>query len=332
MMQSTARITAFGTHVPEARLTNQDLEKLVDTNDEWIRQRTGMKERRIAAEDEYASGLAFKAVKNLMNRSGKLVEDVDFILVATSTPDYVVPSVASHIQHHFGIEGAGALDISAACAGFAYALHLANSLVTSGLHAKILVVASETLSKVTDYTDRSTCILFGDGAAAVLVEKDLKEPSFIASHLDTDGSGGSHVYLSNLADQMFGEDIHINGKMVQNGREVYKWATRTLPKAMDELLKKADMTAADIDWFVPHSSNMRMIESICEKSGFPVERTLTSVEYYGNTSAVSIPLALQTGIEEGRLKNGDLLLIYGFGGGLTHAGLIIRWDLNQDKK
>ncbi|MFB9757132.1 ketoacyl-ACP synthase III [Ectobacillus funiculus] len=328
-MQSKARITAIGTYIPENKLTNDDLEKMVDTNDEWIVQRTGMRERRIAGDNEYASTLAFKAIKNLAEQYHKNIADVDCILVSTTTPDYAFPSVACQIQEHFNIPHTGAMDLNATCAGFTYGLHLANGLITAGLHRKILVVTTETLSKVTDYTDRTTCILFGDGAAAVLVEKDEKFPSFIATHMGTNGGGGMHVYRTNLSTTMFGNPLSTREKMVQNGREVYKWASRTLPVGIKELLRQAELPMDEISWFVPHSANLRMIESICEKSDFPLDKTLTSVEYMGNTSSVSIPLALQIGINEGKLKNGDTLLLYGFGGGLTHAGHIVKWNLTK---
>lgn len=324
-IRSKARITALGTYVPEKKLTNVDLEKIVDTSDGWIVQRTGMKERRIAGEKEYASTLAFKAIESLVKQYQKDLSDVDCILVSTTTPDYTFPSVACQIQQHFQIKQAGAMDLNAACAGFTYGLHIANGLITSGLHRKILLIATETLSKITDYTDRTTCILFGDGAAAVLIEKDEEMPSFIADHLGTCGEGGVHLYRTNLSTEMHGQSLNTSGKIVQNGREVYKWASRTLPSGIKEVLNQAELQLDNIDWFVPHSANLRMIESICERSGFSMDKTLTSVEYMGNTSSVSIPLALQIGINEGKLKNGDTLLVYGFGGGLTHAGLIMKW-------
>ncbi|KQL52341.1 3-oxoacyl-ACP synthase [Heyndrickxia shackletonii] len=327
-MNSTARITAIGTYVPQKILQNQDLEKMVDTNDEWIVQRTGMRERRISGEEEFASTLAFKAIENLMETYNKSLQDVDCIVVSTTTPDYVYPSVACQIQDYFQIPHTGAFDLNATCAGFTYALHVANSFITSGLHQKVLVVATETLTKVTDYTDRSTCILFGDGAGAVLVEKDEGKPSFIATHMGTNGDGGIHVYRSNLATTMFGHSIKADRKIVQNGREVYKWVSRTLPPSIDKLMQKAEINPNGIDWFVPHSANLRMIESVCERSGIPMEKTLTSAEFYGNTSSVTIPLALDLGIREGKVKNGDIMMVYGFGSGLTHAGHIIRWDLD----
>ncbi|MGQ7277924.1 MULTISPECIES: ketoacyl-ACP synthase III [Brevibacillus] len=322
---SKARITAIGTYVPARVLTNFDLEKMVDTSDEWIVQRTGIRERRIADEDQFTSDLAIAAVEDMIRTYGKTVADVDLILVSTTTPDYPFPSVASRIQARFGIGQAGALDVNATCAGFAYALHMANGMISAGLHRKVLVVAAETLSKVTDYTDRTTCILFGDGAGAVLVERDEQNPGFLAAHLGTKGEGGIHLYRTGLSRRMGEAELAGNGCIVQNGREVYKWAVTTVPKGMAEVVERAGLTLRDVDWFIPHSANLRMIESICEKSGFPLEKTLYSMEYYGNTSAATIPLALSMGIRDGKVKPGDTLLLYGFGGGLVHAGLLVKW-------
>ncbi|WP_068787357.1 ketoacyl-ACP synthase III [Paenibacillus phocaensis] len=324
---SKARITALGTYVPERILTNEDLEQLVDTSDEWIVQRTGIRERHIAAEDEFTSHLCIRAAERLRDTYGVNLDDVDFIIAATTTPDFSFPTVSCRVQQHFGMEQAGAIDLNATCAGFAYALHLANGMISSGLHRKILVVAGETMSKITDYTDRSTCILFGDGAGAVLVELDPEEPGFESFILGTNGAGGIHVYRSGLADQMDGQPLEGKGKLVQNGREVFKWAVRTVTAGIEQLLEQAELTREDIDWLVPHSANLRMIESICEKADFPLAKTLQSVQDMGNTSSASIPLALQAGVDTGRLKFGDRVLLYGFGSGLTHAGLILRWGV-----
>ncbi|GEK33609.1 ketoacyl-ACP synthase III [Kurthia sibirica] len=331
-MQSKARITSIGTYVPERILHNDDLEKIIDTNDEWIIKRTGIKERRIAAEDEFASTLAFKAVENLIQRSGKTLVDVDGIIVSTTTADFVMPSVACLVQARFDIPQAAAFDFNTACSGFAYAAHIANGLITSGLHKKILLITTETMSKIMDYTDRATCILFGDGAAAFLLEYDEVNPSFIASHYGTNGHGGAHVYCTNLASVMNGVALKDDGKLVQNGPEVYKWASRTVPEGAKILVAQAKIPLASIDWFVPHSANLRMIQSICEKLKHPIEKTLTSVEYYGNTSSVSIPLALQRGLDDGRLQNGHTLLLYGFGSGLTYAGHIVKWQLDPQRE
>ncbi|SDF92353.1 3-oxoacyl-[acyl-carrier-protein] synthase III [Fontibacillus panacisegetis] len=327
MTNSKARITALGSYVPERRLTNNDLEQMVDTNDEWIVKRTGIKERRIAHEREFTSDLAYKAVLNLIERYGKSVDDVDLIIVCTLTPDYKTPSVASYLQAKLGIKDTGAFDLNAACAGFTYGLHVANGLITSGLHKKILVIGAETLSKVTDYTDRSTCILFGDGAGAVLVEYDEELPGFIASHLGSEGELGHHLYSTNLSNAMNDADLLNHGYIVQNGREVYKWAVTSVPVGMRSVINNSPFELSDIDWFVPHSANLRMIESICEKSQFPFERTLYSMVNYGNTSSATIPLSLDLGLREGKIKNGDKILLYGFGGGLAYAGLLIHWNI-----
>jgi 3-oxoacyl-[acyl-carrier-protein] synthase-3 len=327
MPVSKARITAIGSYVPERKLTNYDLEKLVETNDEWIVKRTGIKERRISNEEEFTSDMSFKAVRNLMERYDKSVDDVDMIIVCTLTPDFKTPSVSSLVQAKLGIKNSGAIDLNAACAGFTYGLHIANGLISSGLHKKILVIGAETLSKVTDYKDRSTCILFGDGGGAVLVELDEKQPSFLSSHLGSEGEKGKSLYCSNLSKRMFGEDLINSDKIVQNGREVYKWAVTTVPKGMQRVMENASIPLSDVDWFVPHSANLRMIESICEKTDFPIEKTLYSLVDYGNTSSATIPLSLDKGVLEGKIKNGNKMLLYGFGGGLAHAGLLINWNV-----
>lgn len=324
--QFNARITAIGTYVPERVLTNADLEQMVETSNEWILQRTGIHERRIAAENQFTSHLSIAAVEKLAFDYNKTLTDVDFILVATTTPDYPFPSVASQIQAHFGMESTGAMDLGATCAGFTYGLHVANALISSGMHKKVLVVGAETLSKVTDYADRTTCILFGDGAGAVLVEREDENPGFHSSYLGTKGEGGIHVYRSGLSKQMTGRDLSGEGCIVQNGREVYKWAVTTVPKGMVEVVNRAGISLEEVDWFIPHSANLRMIESICEKSGFPLEKTLYSMQYYGNTSSATIPLALELGIRDGKVKAGDTLLLYGFGGGLVHAGMLLTWN------
>ncbi len=326
MISSKARITALGTYVPEKRLTNADLEQLVDTSDEWIVQRTGMRERRVAATDQFSSTLGIEAVQHMLSTYPVTLDDVELIMVATTTPDYVFPSVAAQIQSHFHIAKAGVFDLNATCAGFVYALHMANSLITSGMHRKILVIASETMTKTIDYTDRSTCILFGDGAGAALVEYDADQPSFIDVFMDSDGGGGQHVYRSGLSTQIAGNSMEGNGNIYQNGREVYKWAVRTVPQGVRHLLDRNQLTTEQINWFIPHSANLKMIDSICEKSGIPYTSTLTSAEWYGNTSSASIPLALQQGLQDGKVKEGDTLLMYGFGAGLTQMGMLLKWN------
>lgn len=325
-----ARITAIGTYVPEKKLTNFDLEQMVDTNNEWIIQRTGIHERRISHPNEFTSDLCEAAVKDLMQRYNKKVEDVDMIIVATSTPDFPFPSVSSIIQDRLNIGQTGAIDISAACAGFVYALHTAHTFIASGLHNKVLVIGADTLSKITDYTDRSTCILFGDGAGAVLVEKDEQSKSFIGFNLGSDGSGGQHVYRTGLSKKVNGIELLDTQFLVQNGREVFRWVVRNVPKSVKKIVEKTKTSLEQVDWFIPHSANLRLIEPICEKLEFPMEKTLYSLVNFGNTSAATIPLALDLGIREGKVNNGDRVLMYGFGSGLVQAGQLL--EINFDEQ
>jgi 3-oxoacyl-[acyl-carrier-protein] synthase-3 len=329
MYLQKARITAIGTYVPERRLTNGDLESIVDTSDEWIVKATGIRERRISAPDQYTSHLCAAAVEDLVHRYQAKLDDVDMIVVATSTPDFSFPSVAALLQERLGIpSSAGAFDLSAACAGFVHALHTAHSFIASGMHRKVLVLGADALSKITDYTDRTTCVLFGDGAGAALVERDAEHSSFEAFHLSTEGKGGAHVYRHGIADKLDGVQLKDSPYLVQNGREVFKWAVRTVPEGVNRLLEKGGLTTEQIDWFIPHSANLRIIEPVGEKLGFPLERTLFSLVQFGNTSAATIPLALDMGIRAGRVNNGDRLLLYGFGAGLVQAGLILKLQLD----
>lgn len=334
MNQFVPRITAVGSYTPERRLTNADLERMVETDDEWIVQRTGIRERRISAPEEYTSHLCIEAVKDLVNRYGAALDDVDLLIVSTSTPDFTFPSTASLVQAHFGIPQTLAFDLSAACAGFIYSLHTARSMLASGLHRKALVIGADALSKITDYTDRTTCILFGDGAGAVLLERDAEgaEASWLASTFGSDGTGGVHLYRTGIASSLNGVPVNAGGKLVQNGREVYKFAVQTVPKGVAELLKQAGLSSGSVDWFIPHSANLRIIESVCERTGIPLEKTLHTIEHFGNTSAATIPLALHQGIKQGLLKEGDKVLMYGFGGGFVHGGLLLKWKEPLSKR
>lgn len=317
-----ARVADIASYVPEGRLTNSDLAKMVDTSDEWIVQRTGIRERSVAAGNEYASDLCLEAVRRLAQRVS--LDRVDAVIAATSTADYVFPSLAAQIQHGAGLKHAGAFDVGAACAGFPYALNLAAAMVASGQARDVLVVGGEVMTKALDYTDRSTCILFGDGAGAALVTPADERSYFERTSYGCDGEGGKFLYRTAIRDDINGiaDDT---GFLRQSGSDVYKWAVRRISEAILELLSNAGLTAADIDWFVPHSANLRIVEALCARTGIARERTLTSIETYGNTSTASIPLALQPALDDGRIKRGDRILLYGFGGGLVHAGTLLRW-------
>lgn len=323
--RSDSKITGIGAYLPSRILTNYDLEKMVNTNDEWIVRRTGVKERRIAEKDEFASDLAIKAVENLIEKYNVKVDDVDMIIVTTFTPDHYTPTVSALVQGYFNITQAGTMDINSGCAGFIYALSVADSLITAGHCNKILVISSEAVSKIIDYSDRNTCILFGDAAVATLIERSNKKGSFMASYFTTDGKLAHNISCSNLSQSINGRALSKERLFQQEGRFLYEYVVKNVPDGVCSLLKKADLTLEDVAWFVPHSANLRMIESICKRLDYPIEKTLVSNEFYGNTSSATIPLAMYMALEESKINPGDKMVLYGFGSGLTHGGVVIEW-------
>jgi 3-oxoacyl-[acyl-carrier-protein] synthase III len=322
MQSYGSRVSAIGTYAPSRVLTNADLSKMVDTNDEWIVRRTGIRERRVSADDEFTSDLCTAAACDLLARHDVDRDAIGMVIACTTTPDFAVPSVACVVQDRLGLRNAGAMDLNATCAGFVYGLQIASAMTATGAHRSVLVVAGETLTKVTDYTDRTTCILFGDAAGAGLVEQSDRR-TVLAASMGSEGSGGPLLYRTGLSERI-GDGQHL-GYLRQNGREVYKWAVETVSACVCDLLRRAGLTAQDLSWFAPHSANLRITEAVCERTGIPMERTLSSIEYYGNTSAATIPLALAGALADGRLREGDTVLMYGFGGGLVHAGLLVEW-------
>jgi 3-oxoacyl-[acyl-carrier-protein] synthase-3 len=325
VLRAPVRVSAAGMYAPADMITNADLEELVETSDEWIVQRTGIRTRHKAAENEYTSDLCLKAIDDLQRNYPQAdLQSVDYVLVATTTPDYVYPSVAALIQDRLGIpKSSGALDISAACAGFCSSLNLAAALIASRQSRRVLIVAGEVLTRAVDYTDRSTCVLFGDGGAAMLVEYN-EQSTLAGMDSGSDGSAGPSLYRTATRNDINGI-VDETGLLRQVGRDVYRWVMENIPNAIGRILERAGMKLDDIDWFIPHSANMRMIEALCKRIDFPLERTLTSVETYGNTSAVSIPLALIPAVRDGRVQQGDRILMIGFGGGLVSAGAVLTW-------
>jgi len=318
-----SKISAIAIYAPDKRITNSYFEQFIETNDEWIVSRTGIRERRFAAENEFTSDLCIKAARNLAAENPVItLDDVDFILVSTTTADQVMPSTASQIQNGLGLKNSGALDIASACSGFVYGLVLAKGLVAAGTHKKVLVFGAETLSKFTDFKDRTSCILFGDGAGVALVEPSEQAKIFQVV-TGADGSHGKDLYLSQNNSIVNGEQIEVNGKIHQNGKVVFKWAIQTVSSQIGELLAKNSMTLNDLDWIILHSANMRIIEGVAGEINFPMEKMLCSIEYYGNTSSASIPLAFDIASKAGKIKKGNKILMLGFGGGLTYAGAII---------
>ena len=324
-----ALITAIGTNVPAKQIDNKYFESFLDTNEEWILTRTGIKTRYHCGPEEFTSSLCVHAVRDFAKRYQVDLSDVDMIIVSTVTPDQPMPSMACMVQYRLEMHQAGTLDIFAACAGFAYGLTLAKGLIAAGTHKKIIVIGGETLSKVTDFTDRTSCILFGDGAGAVLVEAapEGQKGNIGACVTGSYGEGGADLYMSGMAPRLYDLPIVRNQKIIQNGKKVFKWAVTTVSTEVPKLLAKEGLTIQDVNWFVPHSANLRIIEAICKETGIPMERTLESVTVFGNTSSASIPLALNRGILDGKVKKGDIIVFFGFGGGLTYAGNVIRWGL-----
>ncbi|MEJ2290632.1 MAG: ketoacyl-ACP synthase III [Deinococcales bacterium] len=319
-----AGVTALGAYAPERILTNQDLEAMMDTSDEWITTRTGIKRRHLAAEDEFTSDLAFRAVDDLLARHGDdALAGVDMVIVATNTPDALFPSTAALVQDHFHL-AAGAFDMLAACPGWLYSLGMAKSLVESGQCRRVLAIGAEALTKITNWNDRSTAVLFGDGAGAVVVEA-VDEPYGLRSVvLGADGSGAHHLHKRSVARCLPNGDP-LSETLYMNGREVFKFAVRVMNTATVEAVEKAGLHVDEISLFVPHQANLRIIEAARERLELPRERVVVTVDEYGNNSTASIPLALRTALDDGRIHPGDNLLLVSFGAGLTWAASVLTW-------
>ena len=319
-------ITALGTYVPTRVLTNKDLEGMFDTSDEWIVSRTGIRERRLAGEEEFASDMGVRAVNDLVARYPGALEGVDLVLCATSSPDAFFPSTAAIVAGQVGLNGAGALDVSVACTGFVYALSVAQGMLMGGTATKVLVLGAEVLSKIVDWTDRSTCILFGDGAGAAIVEEVPEGYGFQSFVLGADSAGGSSLYKFAIADRIPGVPVGTGNAMLgMNGREVFKFAVRVLTDSGQKAMHKAGLKGSDIDWMVPHQANIRIIESACGRFGVPIDKTVVNLDRFGNTSSASVPLALREALDDGRIQDGDQLLLVAFGGGLSWGASAMKW-------
>lgn len=322
-----AVINSIGAYAPEKKVDNRYFETILDTSEEWISSRTGIIQRYYVRDDEFTSDLCVKAVENLSANFNKEITDVDFIIVATSTPDQVMPNVASQVQTRLNIKNAGCIDIYAACSGFVYGIILAKGLIAAKTHKKILVIGAEALSRVLDFSERNSCILFGDGAGAVIVEASNENYLFEAV-TETDGSHGKDLYLAPQQVKINGEEVLCNNTIHQNGKTVFKWAVSTLISKVQELITLNQIQLENIDWLIPHSANMRILESVCTNLNMPMEKCLESIRNYGNTSAATIPLAWYNGVMDGKVKPDDKLLLVGFGGGLTSAGIYLQNKIN----
>lgn len=321
-------IIGTGKYVPEKILSNSDLEKMVDTSDEWIVSMTGIRERHIAAPNEATSDLAYHAAVNALKSAGMQAEDLELIIVATITPDMFFPSTACLLQDRLGAKKAAAFDLSAACSGFVYGLATATNFVKTGMYNNALVIGVDCLSRITDYTDRNTCVLFGDGAGAAIVGEVPEGRGFQAFDLGAEGAGGAHLYIEAGGSRLpaSAETINTNKHYIyMNGREVFKFAVRVMGTATEAVLSKAGIDKKDIDLFVPHQANIRIIKSAMERLELPEEKVVINVDKYANTSAASVPLALVEAQESGRLKEGGKVLMVGFGGGLTWGSSVLIW-------
>ena len=319
-----SRIAGTGGYLPEKVLTNHDLEKMVETSDQWITERTGIKKRHVAGDDETTCDLAEKAARLAIDAAGIKTSDIDLIIVATTTPDQVFPSTACLLQARLDIHGCPAFDIQAVCTGFVYAMGVADQFIRGGLSKNALVVGSETMSRIIDWTDRSTCVLFGDGAGAVVLQAS-DEPGIMSSHLHADGSYEQLLTvpygISNGYDRVKEGSAYVQ----MQGNEVFKIAVRTLGRIVDETLAANNLQKSDINWLVPHQANIRIIAATAKKLKMSMEQVVVTVQEHGNTSAASVPLALDVAVRDGRIKRGDILLCEAFGGGFTWGSTLIKY-------
>jgi 3-oxoacyl-[acyl-carrier-protein] synthase-3 len=325
-----AKITALGTYVPPRVLTNRDLEKIVETSDEWILTRTGIRERHIVDEGVATSDLAAEAAKRALAQRGIDPSEIEAIVVATVTPDMLFPSTACLVQNKLGAKGCWGFDLSAACSAFVYALQTGAQFIASGAHKKVLVIGADVMTSILDYTDRSTCILFGDGAGAVILEPAEDGVGLIDFVHEIDGSGGCSLYMPGGGSLHPATHETVDKKMHfvhQDGGAVFKYAVRKMGEVCEKLLTRNGFTAADIDCFIPHQANQRIIQATAERVGLKPERVIINIDRYGNTTAGTIPLAMQTAREEGRLKKGDLVLLASVGAGFTVGATLLRWTI-----
>ncbi|MBI5213048.1 MAG: ketoacyl-ACP synthase III [Nitrospirae bacterium] len=323
-----AKIIATGSYAPAKKLTNLDLEKMVDTSDEWITERTGIKERRIAGEKQTTSDLAYEASKIALKQSGLKAKDIDLIIVATVTGDMPMPSTACLLQNRLEAKKAAAFDINAACSGFLYGLSVAESFIKAGTHKKILLVGAETLSKFTDWKDRTTCVLFGDGAGAVILEATEGENCILSTHIHSDGSlwellnlpgGGSK---NPPTKESINKGLHF---LKMKGNETFKAAVRTLESLVTDTLKANNIKPSQLSALIPHQANLRIIQATANRLGLSMDKVVVNLDRYGNTSAASIPIALDEAVRTGRIRKDDYILLEAFGGGLTWASALIKW-------
>jgi len=319
-----SRIIGTGGYLPDKVLTNEDLEKMVDTTDQWIRERTGIKKRHIADDNQTTCDLAEQASLRAIEAAGIKADEIDLIVVATTTPDQVFPSTACLLQSRLDIHGCAAFDIQAVCTGFVYALGVADNFIKSGNAHRALVVGAETFSRIVDWSDRDTCVLFGDGAGAVVLEAS-DEPGILSTHLHADGDYANLLQVSDGVSRGF-DKVRENSAFVEmRGNEVFKMAVNTLGRIVDETLEKNGLQKSDIDWLIPHQANIRIIQATARKLRMSMDHVVVTVDEHGNTSAASVPLAFDAAVRDGRIQRGETLLLEAFGGGFTWGSALIKY-------
>lgn len=319
-----SRIAGTGSHLPERVLTNQELEAMVETSDEWIRERTGIRERRVAAEGETTCDLAEQAARRALDAAGMKPADIDLLVVGTTTPDLVFPSTACLLSERLGLGEVGAFDVNAACSGFLYGLSVADQYIRAGTVKRILVVGAETLTRMVDWTDRTTCVLFGDGAGAAVLVAD-ENPGILSTHIHANGGYGDLLKTDVGVSRGFTTGERGGVTISMKGNEVFRVAVNTLGRIVDETLAANNMDKHELDWLIPHQANLRIIKATARKLDMPMERVFVTVDRHGNTSAASVPLALDEAIRSGQIKRGDNLLLEAFGGGFTWGAALVRY-------
>lgn len=317
------RIVGTGRYLPEKILTNFDLEKIVDTTDEWIRTRTGVERRHATAEGETTSDMCFEAAKVAIEDAGIGVDDIDLVIIGTTTPDLIFPNVATLVQHRLGIPACIAFSLEAACTGFIYALTTADKFLKTGQAKRALVIGAESITKLVDWSDRNTCVLFGDGAGAVILEPS-EEPGIISCHLGADGQYRDLLYYPVGVSKQLAKAGTDEAAIMMTGNEVFKVAVKTLGNVAQETLDDAGVDKSELDWLIPHQANIRIIQATAKRLGLPMEKVILTVQDHGNTSAASVPMALDVGIRDGRVKKGQLVLMEAFGGGFTWGSVLMR--------
>lgn len=325
-----SKVAGIGSYLPERILSNHDLEKLVDTNDQWIRERTGIERRHLAADNQATSDLCLIATNEALLDAGMTASDLDLILIATSSPDQVMPNTASVLQHKLGISGIPCLDVSAACSGFVYALSVADQFIRTGMYKNVLVIGAEIIHRIVNYKDRETCILFGDGAGAWILSQTSYESAegLFSTHLRANGEVGDLFVLPAGGSKIpFSQEVLDKNQqyVIMKGREIFRHAVRTLTECCNEALKSNNVESSAVDWVVPHQANVRILDSVAEYLEIPKEKVILSLHETGNTSAASIPLAFAFGVKEGKIKRGQLILLAAFGAGLTSGSALMRY-------